>query len=391
VALAAVEVREVFGAVGFGGTIAARCRWHVDPALVRLAGHGALHLASHVRDGSGQIVISDGPRSRRVAPTEGDCTVVVPLSIPDAPGSYDVELDGVVEGTSWASWLGIEPTVLRVERLHNGGLRWKAEGTPQGRLLRWAASRRGGRFAIPHRLYGTFETERCIEIPWALSRYRGERRVLDVGHVHAEPRYVSAIEGLGIPCLVGIDLAATARAGVRGIVADIRAPALRAGAFDLVLAISVIEHIGRDNTRYVGAQPDHSDDEGDFEAIRAIASLLTLGGRVLLTVPFGRAEHHGWFIQYDARRLDRLICSSGLTVTEAEFYRYRGAWRGPVPARLLADCRYGVRAVAASGVACVSLTRTRVGPSRSRRLIGSGRPRVAGRKAPTRAEPRDGT
>src|SRR5262249_13470907 len=136
------------------------------------------------------------------------------------------------------------------------------------RLLRCSTKGAGGRFTIPHRLYGASETERCVEIPWALSRYRGERRVLDVGYAHAEPRYAHALAGLGIPVLVGIDLVAAKRDGVRALAADVRAPALRPGSFDLIMAISVIEHVGRDNTRYSGALPDPVDADGDLAAIR---------------------------------------------------------------------------------------------------------------------------
>jgi len=35
--------------------------------------------------------------------------------------------------------------------------------------------------------------ERAIEIPWALARYNGERRVLDVGYAFAEPAYLAGL------------------------------------------------------------------------------------------------------------------------------------------------------------------------------------------------------
>ena len=35
--------------------------------------------------------------------------------------------------------------------------------------------------------------ERLIEIPWVLSRYRGEQRVLDVGYANADPAYLAAL------------------------------------------------------------------------------------------------------------------------------------------------------------------------------------------------------
>src|SRR5207244_7090643 len=46
----------------------------------------------------------------------------------------------------------------------------------------------------PHELKAPADVdERPIEIAWTLGRYRGERRVLDVGYVFAEPVWLSAL------------------------------------------------------------------------------------------------------------------------------------------------------------------------------------------------------
>jgi hypothetical protein len=63
-------------------------------------------------------------------------------------------------------------------------------------------------FSIDTPLYGLDDSERCIEIPWLLSRFRGEPLVLDTGYAKAEPRYPEARDALKIPFLVGLDLAA---------------------------------------------------------------------------------------------------------------------------------------------------------------------------------------
>src|SRR5438034_4039099 len=49
--------------------------------------------------------------------------------------------------------------------------------------------------------------ERAIEIPWALSRLAGARRVLDVGSANAQPAYLAALVTASVPDLVGVDLA----------------------------------------------------------------------------------------------------------------------------------------------------------------------------------------
>ena len=352
-----IEVIEVFGLPTRGGSVAVLCKWRLGAELVRRAGSDPIHLASHVRRKTGEVVVEGGPRSRAVTAKQEECSVVVPLSIPTAPGVYEVEFDSVVEGKFWASWFEKGPRKLRVERLPDGILHWRDDEGGRESHLRWPETAPPGRFCIPHKLYGAFESERCVEIPWTLCRYRGERRVLDVGYAHAERRYTDALGALGIPILVGIDLTASLRSGVSSLVADVRWPALKECSFDQVLAISVIEHIGRDNTRYIGSVSDPTDTSGDMAAIRALAGLLRPGGRLLVTVPFGITEDHGWFVQYDGDRLDRLISMSGLVVVEAEFYHYRGAWEGPVPREALVGRYYGDEAVAASGVACLELER----------------------------------
>ena len=38
---------------------------------------------------------------------------------------------------------------------------------------------------------------RVVEIPWVLSRWSGERRVLDLGYAYATGYYLSAVTALG--------------------------------------------------------------------------------------------------------------------------------------------------------------------------------------------------
>src|SRR5690606_35300687 len=171
-------------------------------------------------------------------------------------------------------------------------------------------------------------SERCVEIPWVLSRYEGEERVLEVGHANAEPRYVEALRSLETPHLVGIDLAVgpqEVQEVFYGVVADVRNPPFPAASFDLGLRISTIEHVGRDNSVY-GLPPEEATPYPDHDAIRALARLLRDGGRLLLSVPYGRYEDHGWLINYDAEHLDALVEASGLRVKDATYYEQRGGW-----------------------------------------------------------------
>ncbi|HXJ63160.1 MAG TPA: hypothetical protein VNN79_05355, partial [Actinomycetota bacterium] len=107
-------------------------------------------------------------------------------------------------------------------------------------------------FTIPQgeRLDAPNTTERVVEIPWMLSRYEGESRVLDTGYAFASGVYLSALLDLGIPSLHGADLAVLSVPGMHRVRADLRGLPYQSGSFDLIYCISTIEHVGFDNTRY---------------------------------------------------------------------------------------------------------------------------------------------
>lgn len=355
-ALASIDVLDVFGWPLHGGNVTALCQWHITAELARRAGGDPLHLATRTRDRSGLLLVDNGPRSRAIPPSEGCYEVAVPLVIPSHAGRFSVEVDAVVEHKFWLSWLGTAPTILEIERFSDGGLVVAPHhgGTPA--TIRAVPSTHDQRFQIPHPRYGVDDTDRCIEIPWVISRYAGERRVLDVGYAFAEPRYTAALAALNVPLLVGLDMARSNQPGMRRVVGDVRLPPFRTRVFDLIVAISVIEHIGRDNERYIESVRDRRQGDGDFRAMHSLARLLAPGGRLLLTVPFGAAEDHGWFVQYDAKRLALLVRASGLTVAEAEYYAYSGSWHGPYPPESLRTCQYRIDKGASSAMACLTLS-----------------------------------
>lgn len=342
-----LTVREVTG------RIEAVLSWIPDPALRREAEGAELHLSSHVLDSAdGRVIIFDGPRAIPCRGPEARLAVL-PLTVPLHPGRYRVQIEPVVESRFWAADRGFRPLVLEAERRPDGSLVFSSAATDRQYVL----SRPGTpTFSVDTPLYGLDDSERCIEIPWVLSRYREEPRVLDVGHTNAEPRFLQARDALKIPFLVGLDLVAVPQSRISGVAGDALALPFRRGAFDLIFAISVIEHIGRDNSIYC-AREQPARELGDLEAAAGLAALLRPGGRLLVTVPFGRLEDHGWFVQYDLRRVQTLVESSGCELTLAEYYAYGAhGWTGPADPAALSQVEYRT-GFAAGAVACLELTR----------------------------------
>ena len=218
--------------------------------------------------------------------------------------------------------------------------------------------------------------ERPIEIPWCLSRYGGEQRVLDLGYAFAEPSYLAGLVGLGASGLVGVDLASAEVPGLRSTVADARELPFAAGSFELALCISTLEHIGRDNELY--GLESQRDDDGALRALSELQRVLTGSGRLLLTVPCGEAQDLGWQVQLPPAAWVELFEQAGFVVFEDEIYALGAdGWASSSPFEP-AGVRYGERGPGASAVLCAEL--------RPRRL--SERLRLAARDLRHRDEPR---
>ena len=201
--------------------------------------------------------------------------------------------------------------------------------------------------------------ERAIEIPWALSRLAGARRVLDVGSANAQPAYLAALVTASVPDLVGVDLVEAEIPEMHTVVADVRDLPFPDSAFDLVLCISTLEHVGRDNRVYGGGSKT---DGGELEALRELRRVTARGGRIVVTVPSGEEEDHGWFVQREPDSWNGLFLDAGLRVEEEEIYALGTAgWRA-APDFDPRGVRYGERGAAA--VLCATL-----GPAGGPRLL----------------------
>jgi SAM-dependent methyltransferase len=168
--------------------------------------------------------------------------------------------------------------------------------------------------------------ERAVEIPWCLTRYDGERRVLDVGYAFAEAAYVAGLLALGAEELVGVDLAEADVPGLRSVVADVRTLPFDDDSFDFALCISTLEHVGRDNEVYDVDAP--REDSGDEAALRELHRVLGKNGRLLVSVPTGVADDQGWQVVRTPEQWIERFERSGFVVYEDELYVRGGdGWR----------------------------------------------------------------
>lgn len=188
--------------------------------------------------------------------------------------------------------------------------------------------------------------ERPIEIPWCLSRVLPDDRVLDVGYAFAEPVYLDALGALGD--VTGVDLVVAEVPGVTSVQADLRDLPFENESFDVAIAISTLEHVGRDNTQY-GLTPEEND---TLDA--ALRELRRVARRVLVTVPTGERELLPEQSVYEPSEWVDRFSRAGFVVFEDELYELaQEGWRS-VP-ELTPGIRYGARGPGASAVLCAEL------------------------------------
>lgn len=219
--------------------------------------------------------------------------------------------------------------------------------------------------------YGVGMDERIVEYPWVLSRLgNGPSRLLDAGST-LNFAWVASAAPLRRKSVVVCDLAAEptlADAGYSYVSGDLRSTAFDSASFDAIVCISTLEHVGMDNTEFytVDARFRESEVVAYRDAVSEFRRLLAPGGRLFVTVPYGRYQNLGWLQQFDERTLDDAIDAfSDGRVEDITYYRHdpdRG-WQ-PADARACAGCEFlYVRdgddsapvATSARAVACVEL------------------------------------
>ena len=157
-----------------------------------------------------------------------------------------------------------------------------------------------------HGLLAGVTSERIAEYGFVarnLMSPRKRARILDIGSAGSE--LVQAISGFGSRWqVVGIDLA---ESGCDARV-DARHAAFQDEAFDQVISVSTIEHVGL----------PHGDENGDAKAMQEILRVLKRRGSAIVTVPYGKEGRRPEHRVYDRSGLLQL--SRGFVTSKKEFY-----------------------------------------------------------------------
>ena len=182
------------------------------------------------------------------------------------------------------------------------------------------------------------DPSRYLELPWALHALaaRPGERVLDL----ASPKLLAltlARQGIEVVSVDELEREVETwrrltegEPRLRFEVADWRALPFEDASFDHAYSISVLEHIA---------------DDGDEQALRELARVVKIGGRIAVTLPYAASYREDWrnrpefvdhgdvdgrfFFQrwYDDARLDRLVASAlALEPVSREVVRMQPNW-----------------------------------------------------------------
>ena len=221
---------------------------------------------------------------------------------------------------------------------------------------------RGG-YSLP-RGFGFTLDERIVEIPWVVANLPPGGPVLDAGSALNHPiileRVMPRVESLTITTFTEEE--AHPELGPAYVTADLRKLPFEDGSFETIVCVSTLDHVGMDNSAY-GAEDTRSEDPGREVAVAVgeLHRVLRPGGRLLVTVPYGLPEDHGWCRQFDESEVRAIARAFGEDDPEVIVYAHSlEGWNRSSPNgasgatyrdprrhdRLQSDCAFAAGAVA---------------------------------------------
>lgn len=179
--------------------------------------------------------------------------------------------------------------------------------------------------------FGLRLDERIIEYSWIFSKLpKGNLKLLDAGstfNFDFIANHDRIVEKELTIFTYAPEGSAFADNGVSYVYGDLRDIPFKDNLYNFIVSQSTIEHIDMDNSIY-GYDIDHHEDvkEKSYEyllAVNEMVRVLKNKGTLLITVPFGKFENHGFFQQFDNEMLSKMTnIFEGKGTYNLEFFKY---------------------------------------------------------------------
>ena len=170
--------------------------------------------------------------------------------------------------------------------------------------------------------------ERIVEIPWIINKLKkiNKKKILDVGCTLNFDYLINFFIKKNEIFFINIfkEKNNFISNQISYIQNDIRNSIFKDSYFDVVSAISVIEHIGFDNTSYNNEAKKNIINKKDNykKAILEIRRVLKKGGKFYLTVPFGKKQIFKNYMQFNLNDVKKIIKIFKPSKYKIEYYSY---------------------------------------------------------------------
>jgi SAM-dependent methyltransferase len=181
--------------------------------------------------------------------------------------------------------------------------------------------------------HGRWLDERVVEYPWMLSRLpKGPACLLDAGST-LNHRFILDQPQLREKNITVMTLAPEKncfwRERVSYVFGDLRNTYFRDETFDAVVCLSVLEHIGLDNTRYTSSIDPEKQSDGYLAAIAQFRRVLKGGGVCLVSVPYGKHQRRPWLQVFNSTMILKIVEGFAPSTVEIAYFMYseRDGWQ----------------------------------------------------------------
>lgn len=189
---------------------------------------------------------------------------------------------------------------------------------------------------IAHEPFGVGIDERIVEFPLAfqVADFARPGRILDAGAAMNLP-YIRDAIGVPVASVIHFTQSGTKEMcrfqddRYSYVFGDLRRTDFRDGAFDRILCVSTLEHVGMDNSRYgedaTGA-PIAAGDGSHLAAVAEMLRILAPAGELIITVPYGVAVSHGWYQVFDRDMVAQIVALCAGNAISEKYYYYQQGW-----------------------------------------------------------------